>query len=226
MSKRFTLIAAAVAALALSGTAIVPLTAQEKTVQVGGAPMYPSQEHRAERGQFEGPHHARRRREGRGPRRHAADTGPFTVFAPTNTAFGKLPAGTVDTLVKPENKATLTKILTYHVVPGRLTADDLIKAVKDGGGQAKLKTVAGDELTMKQEGPAKLWSSMPRAARQRHHRRRAAVERRHPRGRHACCCRCDCAWGTFRRVAPVRRSKVRQQRAGVRPGLLPSMTIV
>lgn len=71
--------------------------------------------------------------------------GPFTVFAPTNAAFGKLPAGTVETLVKPENKATLTKILTYHVVPGKLNAADL----KDG---QKLKTVEGEELTVKASG--------------------------------------------------------------------------
>jgi uncharacterized surface protein with fasciclin (FAS1) repeats len=71
--------------------------------------------------------------------------GPFTVFAPTNAAFGKLPAGTVDTLVKPENKATLTKILTYHVVPGKLEASDLT----DG---KKLKTVQGEELTVKHDG--------------------------------------------------------------------------
>ncbi|WP_052120438.1 fasciclin domain-containing protein [Inquilinus limosus] len=74
--------------------------------------------------------------------------GPFTVFAPTNAAFGKLPRGTVDTLVKPENKAMLTQILTYHVVPGRLTAADLQKAVKDGKGKAVLKTVEGEPLTV------------------------------------------------------------------------------
>jgi len=82
--------------------------------------------------------------------------GPFTVFAPTNAAFGKLPAGTVDNLVKPENKGTLTSILTYHVVPGRMTAASLMKAVKDGEGWAKLKTVQGEELTVKQAGPGKL----------------------------------------------------------------------
>src|SRR6185312_8020747 len=82
--------------------------------------------------------------------------GPFTVFAPTNTAFGKLPAGTVDNLVKPENKETLTKILTYHVVPGKMTASALMKAVKDGEGLAKLKTVEGGWLTVKQAGPGKL----------------------------------------------------------------------
>src|ERR1700680_3226382 len=71
--------------------------------------------------------------------------GPFTVFAPTNAAFAKLPAGTVDTLVKPENKATLTKILTYHVVAGKLEASDLTEG-------KKLKTVQGEELTVKRSG--------------------------------------------------------------------------
>jgi len=73
--------------------------------------------------------------------------GPFTVFAPTNEAFAKLPAGTVDNLVKPENKETLTKILTYHVVPGRLTVADLKKQIKAGGGKAVLTTVNGETLT-------------------------------------------------------------------------------
>ena len=72
--------------------------------------------------------------------------GPFTVFAPTDAAFGKLPAGTVETLVKPENKATLTGILTYHVVAGRLDAKTLLKQVQDGGGRATLTTVKGDSL--------------------------------------------------------------------------------
>jgi uncharacterized surface protein with fasciclin (FAS1) repeats len=74
--------------------------------------------------------------------------GPFTVFAPTNAAFAKLPAGTVDTLVKPENKATLTKILTYHVVAGRLSAMDLMAQARAGGGKAMLKTVEGEDLTV------------------------------------------------------------------------------
>ncbi len=73
--------------------------------------------------------------------------GPFTVFAPTNEAFDKLPAGTVDTLTKPENKDQLTKILTYHVVPGKLTAKDLMKLIKKGDGKAELKTVQGETLT-------------------------------------------------------------------------------
>jgi uncharacterized surface protein with fasciclin (FAS1) repeats len=73
--------------------------------------------------------------------------GPFTVFAPTNAAFAKLPAGTVDTLLKPENKAALTGVLTYHVVPGTVTAADLTAKIKAGGGKAVVKTVAGGDLT-------------------------------------------------------------------------------
>src|SRR5262245_18756154 len=73
-------------------------------------------------------------------------TGPFTVFAPTNAAFAKLPAGTVDTLLKPENKSTLTKVLTYHVVAGRLSSVDLKKQIKAGNGTATLKTVSGGTL--------------------------------------------------------------------------------
>lgn len=72
--------------------------------------------------------------------------GPFTVFAPTNTAFAKLPAGTVETLLKPENKATLTKILTYHVIAGNFDAAAVVKAIKDGGGSVSLKTVSGGIL--------------------------------------------------------------------------------
>src|SRR4029077_17504689 len=78
--------------------------------------------------------------------------GPFTVFAPTNEAFAALPAGTVDTLLKPENKATLDKILTYHVVPGRLDSKTLDRQIASGGGKATLKTVEGDMLTVKGSG--------------------------------------------------------------------------
>jgi uncharacterized surface protein with fasciclin (FAS1) repeats len=78
--------------------------------------------------------------------------GPFTVFAPTNEAFAKLPAGTVDTLLKPENKEMLTRILTYHVVAGRLSANDLKKMIKEGHGQATLKTVSGGTLTAMMQG--------------------------------------------------------------------------
>jgi uncharacterized surface protein with fasciclin (FAS1) repeats len=79
--------------------------------------------------------------------------GPFTVFAPTNEAFDKLPAGTVDTLLKPENKDQLKKVLTYHVVSGKLSAKDIEKQIKDGGGKATLTTVEGGTLTaMKKDG--------------------------------------------------------------------------
>ena len=73
--------------------------------------------------------------------------GPFTVFAPTNEAFAALPAGTVDTLLKPENKAKLTQVLTYHVVAGRMDAAALMAAITAGGGKAMLMTVEGDPLT-------------------------------------------------------------------------------
>jgi uncharacterized surface protein with fasciclin (FAS1) repeats len=78
--------------------------------------------------------------------------GPFTVFAPTNEAFDKLPAGTVDTLVKPENKATLTKILTYHVVAGRFDSKAIADKIKAGGGKATLTTVEGEPLTASMKG--------------------------------------------------------------------------
>ena len=78
--------------------------------------------------------------------------GPFTVFAPTNAAFKKLPPGTVDNLLKPENKAQLQAVLTYHVVPGALTAKDLMEQIKAGGGKAELKTVQGENLTASEKG--------------------------------------------------------------------------
>jgi uncharacterized surface protein with fasciclin (FAS1) repeats len=143
MSKRIAyLTAAAFSALAVTATIIAPARAEEKTVMVGGAAMFPSKNiiQNAVNSKDHTTLVAAVKAAG------LVDTlegkGPFTVFAPTNAAFGKLPAGTVDTLVKPENKATLTKILTYHVVPGKLEASDLT----DG---KKLKTVEGEELTVK-----------------------------------------------------------------------------
>src|SRR5215470_8937279 len=155
-----TLAGVAAATLALSlgatGPAFAQMKEKEKTVTVGGAPMYPSKNivQNAVNSKDHTTLVAAVKAAG------LVDTlqspGPFTVFAPTNTAFGKLPAGTVENLVKPENKATLTKILTYHVVPGRMTAASLMKAVKDGNGEAKLKTVEGEEIWVKQAGPGKL----------------------------------------------------------------------
>ena len=78
--------------------------------------------------------------------------GPFTVFAPTNAAFDKLPAGTVETLLKPENKAMLTSVLTYHVVSGKLSSSDVAKAIKAGNGKAELTTVQGGKLVASMKG--------------------------------------------------------------------------
>jgi uncharacterized surface protein with fasciclin (FAS1) repeats len=159
MSKRIALFASvAVIAFAAAIAPAAPVLAQmnEKTVTVGGAPMYPSKNiiQNAVNSKDHTTLVAAVKAAG------LVDTlsgpGPFTVFAPTNAAFTKLPAGTVDTLLKPENKATLTKVLTYHVVPGRMTAVALMKAVKDGEGEAHLKTVAGEDLIVKQAGPGKL----------------------------------------------------------------------
>ena len=78
--------------------------------------------------------------------------GPFTVFAPTNTAFDKLPKGTVEKLTQPDMKADLTKILTYHVVPGKVDAAEIMKGIKAGGGSYNMKTVEGETLTAKMDG--------------------------------------------------------------------------
>ena len=158
MSKRFTLLAATV--VLLSGAAVLSASAQdkmmgqdkmksEKTVNVGGAPMYPSKNIIQNAVNSKDHTTLVAAVKAAGLVETLEGKGPFTVFAPTNTAFGKLPAGTVETLVKPENKATLTKILTYHVVPGKLAASDL----KDG---MKLKTAEGEQLSVKlQDG--KVW---------------------------------------------------------------------
>ncbi len=157
MSKRFALLAAA-AVLALTASAAAPLSAEmsEKTVNVGGAPMYPSKNIIQNAVNSKDHTTLVAAVKAAGLVETLSGPGPFTVFAPTNEAFGKLPAGTVDNLLKPENKGTLTKVLTYHVVPGRMTAVNLMKAVKDGEGQANLKTVAGEDLIVKQAGPGKL----------------------------------------------------------------------
>lgn len=81
-----------------------------------------------------------------------AGPGPFTVFAPTNEAFAKLPEGTVTTLLEPENRATLTKVLTYHVVPGKVTSAQLVQMIEDGDGKATLATVEGGSLTAHLDG--------------------------------------------------------------------------
>ena len=150
MSKRIALLsAAALGVLALTVTLVAPVSAQDKTVMVGGAAMFPSKNIIQNAVNSKDHTTLVAAVKAAGLVETLEGKGPFTVFAPTNTAFGKLPAGTVDTLVKPENKATLTKILTYHVVPGKLEASDLT----DG---KMLKTVQGEELTVKHQD-GKIW---------------------------------------------------------------------
>ena len=126
--------------------------AQEKTVMVGGAAMYPSKN--IVENAVNSKDHTTLVAAVK-----AADlvatlqsAGPFTVFAPTNAAFDKLPKGTVETLVKPENKKTLTGILTYHVVSGKLGSKELSALIKKGNGKAELKTVNGEILTVSMAG--------------------------------------------------------------------------
>jgi len=157
MSKRIALLSAvAFSTLAITGSLLAPASAEdkkmmksemsgEKTVMVGGAPMYPSKNIVENAVNSKDHTTLVAAVKAAGLVDTLSSKGPFTVFAPTNAAFGKLPAGTVDTLVKPESKATLTKILTYHVVAGKLNAADLT----DG---KKLKTVEGEELTVKASG--------------------------------------------------------------------------
>jgi uncharacterized surface protein with fasciclin (FAS1) repeats len=156
---KITLAGFAVAALTVTTAMSVPAFAEkmkEQTVTVGGAPMYPSKNivQNAVNSKDHTTLVAAVKAAG------LVDTlsgpGPFTVFAPTNDAFKKLPAGTVDTLLKPENKKTLTNVLTYHVVAGRMSAKDLMEKVKAGGGKAMLKTVEGADLTVA-EKDGKLW---------------------------------------------------------------------
>ncbi len=123
-----------------------------KTVMVGGAPMYPTKNIVENAVNSKDHTTLVAAVKAAGLVETLQSAGPFTVFAPTNEAFNKLPAGTVETLVKPENKATLTKILTYHVVAGRMTSADLMKAIKAGGGKATLKTVEGGTLTAMTKG--------------------------------------------------------------------------
>jgi uncharacterized surface protein with fasciclin (FAS1) repeats len=148
-----TTVAAAALALAAIATPASHATAMnEKTVTVGGAPMYPSKNiiQNAVNSKDHTTLVAAVKAAGlvetlQGP-------GPFTVFAPTNAAFAKLPPGTVDALLKPEMKAKLTGVLTYHVLPGRLSAKDLMEAAKKNGGTAEFKTVEGETISVESKG--------------------------------------------------------------------------
>jgi len=133
-------------------TSVSTFAQKEKSVEVGGAAMYPSKN--IVQNAVNSKDHTTlvAAVKAAGLVETLASTGPFTVFAPTNAAFDKLPAGTVATLVKPENKATLTSILTYHVVAGKFNAKDVVKAIKDGNGTATLTTVNGGVLKASLEG--------------------------------------------------------------------------
>lgn len=140
-----------IAAFALVAIAVAP-KANAQTVMVGGAAMYPTKNIVENAVNSKDHTTLVAAVKAAGLVETLESAGPFTVFAPTNEAFDKLPAGTVDNLVKPENKATLTKILTYHVVAGRMSAADLSAKVKAGDGKAMLTTVQGGTLTVMAKG--------------------------------------------------------------------------
>jgi uncharacterized surface protein with fasciclin (FAS1) repeats len=146
--------AAAVAALAFAAVAATPTLAEmkEQTVTVGGAPMYPSKNIIQNAVNSKDHTTLVAAVKAAGLVDTLQGTGPFTVFAPTNAAFSKLPAGTVDSLLKPEMKEKLVGVLTYHVLPGRYSVKDLWEASNKGGGKAKFKTVEGEELTVEFKG--------------------------------------------------------------------------
>lgn len=125
---------------------------EEKTVEVGGAAMYPSKNIVENAVNSKDHTTLVAAVKAAGLVETLMTSGPFTVFAPTNAAFEMLPAGTVETLVKPENKATLTNILTYHVVAGKLDSDALKAKMKEGNGYAELTTVAGGKLWIMKKG--------------------------------------------------------------------------
>ena len=147
------------AALALTMTLAIGNTAnaqtmakKEKTVMVGGAAMYPTKNIVENAVNSKDHTTLVAAVKAAGLVETLSSKGPFTVFAPTNAAFDKLPAGTVETLVKPENKAMLTSILTYHVVPGRISGKDLMAWIKKNDGKYMAKTVQGEELTFWMKG--------------------------------------------------------------------------
>lgn len=128
------------------------LSAQNKSVMVGGAAMYPTK-NIIENAVNSNDHTTLVAAvKAAGLVETLSSNGPFTVFAPTNTAFGKLPAGTLETLVKPSSKTLLTTILTYHVIPGRIDSKSLIEMIKENGGSYTAKTVQGGTLTFMRKG--------------------------------------------------------------------------
>src|ERR1700712_4814175 len=132
-----------IAAFAIAAIAIAPATSNAQTKMVGGAAMYPTKNIVENAVNSKDHTTLVAAVKAAGLVETLESAGPFTVFAPTNEAFDKLPKGTVETLVKPENKAKLTGILTYHVIAGRLDSKALAMKIKDGNGTAELTTVAG-----------------------------------------------------------------------------------
>ena len=160
--------AVAVAALAFAAVAATPTLAQmkEQTVTVGGAPMYPSKNIIQNAVNSKDHTTLVAAVKAAGLVETLQGTGPFTVFAPTNAAFAKLPAGTVDSLLKPEAKEKLVAVLTYHVLPGRYSIKDLWDASNKAKGKVKMKTVEGEELTFEFKGQAlTIWDSKGNASR-------------------------------------------------------------
>lgn len=128
------------------------LNAQTKTVTVGGAPMYPTKDIVENAANSKDHTTLVAAVKAAGLVETLKSAGPFTVFAPTNSAFDMLPKGTVENLLKPENKSTLSRILTYHVVAGKYDAEALAALIKKGNGKATLKTVEGENLYFKMDG--------------------------------------------------------------------------
>lgn len=127
-------------------------TKKEKTVMVGGAAMYPSKNIVENAVNSKDHTTLVAAVKAAGLVETLQSAGPFTVFAPTNEAFAKLPKGTVETLLMPENKETLTKILTYHVVPGKISSKDLVEMIAKNNGKFMAKTVEGQDLTFMLKG--------------------------------------------------------------------------
>jgi uncharacterized surface protein with fasciclin (FAS1) repeats len=150
--KRTKIMIAITGVLIVATQILIAQNMKEKTVMVGGAAMFPSKNIIENAVNSKDHTTLVAAVKAAGLVETLSGAGPFTVFAPTNAAFDKLPKGTVETLLKPENKATLTGILTYHVVAGKVDSKALAEMIKKGGGKAELTTVNGAKLTAKMEG--------------------------------------------------------------------------
>ena len=150
--KKITTMAIIAAVSLFANASFAQMQSKEKTVEVGGAPMYPSKDIVSNAVNSKDHTTLVAAVKAAGLVETLQSAGPFTVFAPTNAAFDMLPSGTVASLLKVENKATLTTVLTYHVVAGKYNAADIVKLIKAGNGTATLKTVAGGNLLISMKG--------------------------------------------------------------------------